>query len=242
LWSERFVVGLWPHGITIGSGTGAPPDGSTHAFWANSSNENEADASWHASLGTLAHWAAEVSPKRAQLDIVVSDHFVRQVVLPWSADLTQDREWLALARARIDVTWGSSEPWEVRIDRLRFKSSCLACGIHQDLLMQLLELRRPGLMVKSIQPNFTTIFNQLAATVGQTATLLVVSERRSATIGAFDGGAWRHVRTLPVAGEESDEIKHLVERERLLLGLPPDVTVIHQRAIDAAAASSATAS
>jgi len=230
LWSERLQVGVWPHGITIRDAGAAPADAASQAYWQNPTDQEE--GSWRTSIATLQHWVSNSAPQRGRLDIVVSDYFVRPVVLAWSPDLTKDEEWLALARARIDVTWGSTEPWEVRIDRLSFKSNCLACGIPQELWTKLLELQRPGLKVNSIQPNFTSAFNSLASAIGRGAALIVVSERNSATIGAVEGGSWRHVRTLPAAGDASEEIERLVERERLLLGLPPDVAVVYRRDTD----------
>jgi hypothetical protein len=232
LWSEGFLVGLWAHGITIRRGTITRSDASSQAYWPNRSGEEI--AAWRASVNTMERWLTEIAPKRARVDIIVSDHFVRQAVLPWSLELTEDDEWLALAKAHIDVTWGNAESWDVRIDRLRFGSTCLACGISQDLRTQLLELQKksPGLRVRSIQPNFTATFNSVAATVGDTATLIAVAERSSVTIGALDGGAWRHVRTLPVADDDADKIERLVNRERLLLGLPSEASAIYRLRTD----------
>jgi hypothetical protein len=87
--------------------------------------------------------------------------------------------------------------------------------------------------VRSIQSNFTASFNDIATSIGTTATLIIVSERHSATIGAVHAGVWRYIRTLPITSDDANEIKKLVDRERLLLGLPPDVTVVYKLGTDA---------
>jgi hypothetical protein len=227
LWTKRLIVGLWPHGITIRDA--ADLEGSSLAYWPNA--VDEVAGSWRNSMVTFQRWTTESAPKRARLDIVVSDCFVRHVVLPWTSDLTDDEEWLALARARVDVTWGHAESWEVRIDRPRFESSCLACAIDRDLRTQLLSLRQPPrLTIRSIQPSFTATFNALCTSISDAPTLVVVGERDSVTIGAIENNHWRNVRTLPTAGGEQAVIGRLIERERLLLGLPPDVSVLQRLA------------
>ena len=226
LWSERLVVGFWPHGVTIGDATAKRTAGVNRTYWRNPQDQEE--ISWRASLDTLTHWIAGRTPKSVLVNIVISDHFVRHVVLPWSPELTEEQEWLALARARIDLTWGNAEEFELRIDRLRYKSSCLTCAMDRDLRTHLFALERhPGFKVSSIQPNFTATFNSLATGIGNTATLVVIPERHSVTIGALEGSSWRHVRTQPIVRNDASDIERLVDRERMLLGLPPDVAVVY---------------
>jgi hypothetical protein len=226
LWSERLVVGFWPHGVTIGDAAARRTESVNCGYWRNPLDQEE--NSWRATLDTLEGWITANAPKSVRVDIVISDHFVRHVVLPWSPELTEEQEWLALARARIDLTWGNAEAFELRIDRLRYKSSCLTCAMDRDLRTHLFALERhPGFKVNSIQPNFTATFNSLAIGIGNAATLVVVPERHSVTIGAVDGSAWRHVRTQPVVCNDASGIGKLVDRERLLLGLPSDVAVIY---------------
>lgn len=225
LWSKRLVVGLWPHGVTIRDVTDL--GASSLAYWPNAVDEDVGP--WRNSMVTFQRWTAESAPRRASLDIVVSDRLVHHVVLPWTSDLTDDEEWLALARARVDVTWGHAESWEVRIDRPRFKANRLVCAIDGDLRAQLLSLAQPPrLAIRSIQPNFSATFNELCATIGDAPTLVVVGERDSVTIGAIENNRWRNVRTLPTDGSDQAGIGRLVERERLLLGLPSDVSVLQR--------------
>jgi hypothetical protein len=236
LWSERFVIGLWPHGVTIRNAIDGRSSGAVQAYWQNPVDDESLP--WQVSLSTLKHWITDIAPKRVRVDIVISDHFSHHLVLPWSQDLREDEEWLALAKARVDVTWGNGESWDVRIDRLRFGNSCLTCAMDRDLRTQLLTLeRRPGVKVRSIQSNFTASFNDIAISVGTAATLIVVSERHSVTIGAVDAGIWRHIRTLSITGDDLSEIEKLVDRERLLLGLPPDAAMIYKLGTDASPSS-----
>jgi hypothetical protein len=227
LWSKRLIIGLLPHGIVVRNAAAPKSQGSSLAYWPNAFVDES--VSWRDSVATLQRWLTENSPKRARLDIIISDRYVRYLVLPWSSDLTQDEEWLALARARIDVTWGQAEAREVRIDRPRFKSTCFACAIDQDLHARLLSLQLPpGLKIQAVRPNFTATFNELRADITAAPTLVVVGERDSVTIGAIENNQWRHVRSLPTTGGDQEAVGRLVERERMLLGLPADVSVIQR--------------
>jgi hypothetical protein len=231
LWSERLVIGVWPHGVTICNGVARRTDGANQIYRGNPIGQEE--ASWRASLDTLENWVTDNASSNVRVDVVISDHFVHHVVLPWSRELTEEQEWLALAKARIDLTWGGAEALELRIDRLRYKSGCLTCALDRDLRSHLFALEpRLGLKIKSIRPNFTATFNSLAAGIGNTTTLIVVPERHSVTIGAVDAGTWHHVRTQPVIRKSASDVEMLVDRERLLLGLPPDTAVIYGPASD----------
>jgi hypothetical protein len=182
---------------------------------------------WTAGLDAIKRWISEVAPRGARSEIVVSDEYVRYLVLPWSSDLTDEAEWLALAKARIDLIWGSGVASDIRMERLRFNTSRLVCAMDQGLTVQLLALQAShGHTVTSIRPHFTVAFNALAGDIPPERTMIIISERQCLTIGAVEGGAWKHVRTIPIS-TDAGSVEPLVNRERLLLGLSADCTIVH---------------
>ena len=231
LWSNRLTVGLFSDGIRVRDGGASASVDSGAIFWPNAAGGEP--NSWSQGVETLQRWIIEAASRRARLDIVISDHFARYFVLPWSSDLTSDDEWLALARARVDMTWGNGDSWEVRLDRPRFGSNRLACAMDQDLRRQLLSLKGSGgVAINSIQANFTATFNKLCPSVSGSLTLVVVAERTCVTIGSVEDYQWRQVRTLSLSNSDQQSLGRIIERERLLLGLPADVCVLQSLARD----------
>jgi hypothetical protein len=236
--NRRFAVGLWPHGITVSDRSWQKPDMAMQEYRGNSGGGE--NAPWEAGLAALERWIADIGPRKAASDVVVSNQYVHYMVLPWSKELRDDSEWRALAKARVDLMWGNSDSLDIRLDRMRFGNSRLVCAMDGELKQQLLSLRRNhSHTVISIQPHFISVFNSLAPDIGIAPTMIVVTERHSATIGAIDRGAWRHIRTLPVRHGDSHEMEAVVHRERLLLGLPADAAVLYGGGHDGPSPSSA---
>lgn len=227
-WNSRILVGFWPHGITVQEATGRIDNEPYLGYWP--AGTQLGDFPWSAGFAALDQWLSNVAPRRSHIEVRLSSHYAQYLVLPWSTDLKRDTEWQALAKARVEFIWGNKIDWDIRLDRLRFESSCVVCAIDGQLTAALLALRSPiGLAIKSIQPHFSASFNELAADVGDGPTLIVSPELDCITIGAADQGAWTHIRTLPVSVDSSLAVDTLVNRERLALGLPADCSVVYGR-------------
>lgn len=227
-WNSRILVGFLPHGITVQEATGRIDNEPYSGYWPAGTQLGEFP--WSAGFAALDQWLSNVAPRRSHIEVWLSSHYARYLVLPWSTDLKRDSEWQALAMARVEFIWGNKVDWDIRLDRLRFESSCLVCAVDGQLTSALRALRSPnGLAIKSIQPHFSASFNELAAEVGDGPTLIVSPEPDCITIGAADQGAWKHIRTLPVSEESTLSVETLVNRERLALGLPADCSVVFGR-------------
>jgi hypothetical protein len=223
--SNCAVIGLWPHGITVSRREPSAEETSTQTY--SPGSPSESPAAWATSLAALEEWLADDDGAHVVSDIVVSDQFMRYLVLPWSSDLANDAEWRALARAKIDLLWGNGSGLDIRLDRPRYKRSRLVCAMESELRSRLQTLMRDrNHVIRSIQPHFTFAFNDVADELRAEEVLMVVSERDCATVAVADGSSWGHIRTLLSPGLDPDALDTLVNRERLLLGVSAEATVI----------------
>ena len=231
-WSKQFVVGLWPRGITVQDASAEATDSPYSGSWATADVPGELP--WTAGINAINRWLSTIAPPRCGIEVRLSSQYAHYLILPWSAALTRESEWKSLAKARVESIWGSQTNWDIRLDRLRFGSSCLACAVDDRLISDLVAMRNSrGLRLRSIQPAFSASFNELATTLQGGSTLLVTSELDCVTIGAVDQGTWNHIRTLPLSSPFSVSADTLVNRERLSLGLPPDCSVVYSQQHDA---------
>ncbi|MGD0504150.1 MAG: hypothetical protein ABSD02_15525 [Steroidobacteraceae bacterium] len=227
--SSSAVIGLWPDGITVSRRGRSGEEASTQTYSANNTSGGNS-ASWRTSIAVLEEWLDDNEGTRAKSDIVISDQFMRYMVLPWSPELANDDEWRALARAKIDLMWGNGDDFDIRLDQRRYKRSRLVCAMELDFRTRLKTLMSDhDHAIRTIQPHFTFAFNDVAAGISAHDALMVVSERDCATVAAITGCCWGHIRTILLPGLDSNAVDTLVNRERLLLGLSSEAAVIGGR-------------
>ena len=236
--AKRFVIGMWPHGLTFHEkAIGA----AASSYLGYPLNELDREPQWAAGLDAMRRWVADIAPKGSRIETVISDKFVRYLVLPWSNDLTRESEWQALARARISLIWSDGIDSEIQLDQLQFKKNRLVCAIDRSLTQALLALRISRTpVVASILPHFTARFNTIAADIRPGTTLLVAYEHERITVGAVDDGEWKHVRTLH-GPTDATSVETMINRERLLLGLPAECNIVRCLPIDVLTPSSNSA-
>jgi hypothetical protein len=225
--SDRLTIGLWPHGVSIRSGVFTHERVEWDEWRPRSADD--ADVTGKGAVPVITEWFTDTPHRRIDADIVVSNSFARLQILEWSEELNGLREWYTVARAQMEMTWGMvpGDDWELRLDRRRFHMGRLACAFNKHFLNSLRELERlPGFQIRSIQANLARSFNLFAETIGSGIAIVVVPEKENITIGAVNRGSWVHMRTIPVAPlQDSSELRTLIERERLLLGLPDDASM-----------------
>jgi hypothetical protein len=169
--------------------------------------------------------------------VVLSDHFVRYLVLPWSAALVSDAEQLEFARARFLKVFGdAAQRWTVLISPAPAGHPRLAAAVEQPLIHALNEaFAASPLKLKSIQPAFVAHFNGARSKLASNA-WIVMAEQGRLLIAHLTGGRWRSVRTRPVNGV-TIPLAQLLEQERMLLasddaGAPVYVSVFDDVTVD----------
>jgi hypothetical protein len=184
---------------------------------------------WQAAVDALP--AALSSDTRAEVTVILSNHFVRYTLLPWDPNVKSKSEWLAFARHRFAEIHGTlAEQWVVRVSESAPRAARVASAVDQPLIDTLVaRLQDAGATLISIQPYLMAAFNRLRRAIGRDSCWLVVEEPGRLTLALILRGEWFAIR-----GRRKDEawresLPQILERESAILALEEPCTkaVIH---------------
>lgn len=213
LWRERVSVGLCPDRLVL-PGRGAPRSMAV---------EPAGEPLWRAAVDALpAALAACPHRQPRSVRVVLSHHFVRYALLPWSAALGSEAAWLAYAQHRFAAVHGAqAAQWTLRIAPTAWRGARIACATETALLEALrARLGERKVRLASVQPHLMTAFNAARRDLPRPACWLVVAEAGRLALALIERGAWRALRSRRLGADWRDALPALLERESALLGLP----------------------
>jgi hypothetical protein len=183
------------------------------------------DPNWRSALEALRTWLAAAPRTSTDTHIVLSNHFVRYLLIPWKPDLITQQERLAFARARFIQVFGDvADTWVLKLSGVKSTAAAVASAVDQALLDSLnTAMANSALRLRSIQPGLMAAFNaRLRGTGG--SEWMVVAEPGRLVVGLLSRGEWRCLRSRPVNGQALSEI---IRREQLLAGVDPTNARVH---------------
>ncbi len=178
----------------------------------------ESESGWKPVVALLESTLKIDGWKNADAQVILSNHYVRFLVLPWNETRLNDAEQAALVQLRFDEVYGDQgESWECRMNEGSFGSPSLASAIPRELLEQLRVLFFSSpLRLKSVQPYLMTAFNSCRDELGNQDGWFVLAERDTFCIGLLRSGSWSSIRLRRVVKDWFEEAMLLLEREALL--------------------------
>lgn len=182
--------------------------------------KSKAENGWHPVLQVLKNWLAEQPRVATNVDLVLSDHYVRYQLVPWHEDINTSDEIAALGRACFADAYGTlADGWEIQIDVGEYGAPGVACAIEQSLVLELrTAFSEKGMRLASLQPAFTGVFNRFGMQLGETVLFASVDGDRC-VLACIKDGRWHSIRSLS-CGVDIDIV---LDRELLLQGLSADV-------------------
>jgi hypothetical protein len=182
--------------------------------------EAAGQANWAAAVEALREMLAHPNVDKGDATLVLSSHFTRYLVVPWSAQLISPAEELELARARFVQVYGQPAlDWSIAMSRAPAGAGRLCAAVDQALLGEMSSaVAACALRLRSVQPALMALFNEWRRRIGDDA-WLVIAERGRLVIAWIHAGEWRSVRTRPLDGT-AIPLAQLLEQERLLLSAP----------------------
>ncbi len=177
------------------------------------------ESGWQPLLGLLESVLKNKEWKAADTQIVLSNYFVRFLVLPWNEAPLSAEEKIALVQHRFDEVYGeASSGWDFRLNEGTFGTPSIACAIPQQLLAQLIALFATSpLRLKSVQPYLMTAFNACRKELGKDPSWFVLAERDNICVGLLQDGQWSSIRLRHVVSDWFEETMLMLERESLLV-------------------------
>ena len=216
-WSSQLSVALAPtavDGALWSGGWSARPRRHVNLLCSTAGDAPE----WRPALDTLGGWVKALGLKRMPVRVVLSNHFVRYMVVPWTRGVAGRSERLGLARHLFRQNFGeAAADWNVQLSSGRYGESALACAVDEGLLAGLRESFAPGkLKCSSVQPLLAFVFNRFRKQIGDDAYLLVVEPGRLCC-AVIHAGQWRALHTAQRPADMS--IARLIERQLGLMAV-----------------------
>jgi hypothetical protein len=202
-------------------------------------NADEA-SDWQSALALLENALQGSTWKKADVEVILSNHFVRYLVLPWNAASLSDAEQMLLVRHRFDEVYGEGgENWALRLSEGAFGSPSLASAIPQAMLDSIkVSFQSLPLHLTSVQPYLMTVFNACRRELGKQDGWFVLAERDTFCVGLLQDGHWHSIRARRVVNDWFEEAMLLLEREILLANKGDQFDKVFLYAPDGAGAAS----
>jgi hypothetical protein len=179
---------------------------------------SESEWSWQGVLPTLQAVLNKTDFCNADATLILSNHFVRYLLLPWSEVSLTNEEKAALLQDRFQEVYGEvSATWELRLNAGSFGSPSLASGVDQSLLVQAKNIFDSSkLRLISIQPYLMSSANDIRRNFKKGSTWFVVIEEGMFCIALLHDGQWKRIRSRQIEGDWLEETLVALEREMLL--------------------------
>jgi hypothetical protein len=222
-WRDRVHIALSPTQLEVWRySRGWRPKQSDHTVKPCNGRADHGENSrqvWAPAVETLREFLVNVDPHRASATLVLSNHYVRYVLVPWSATLVTEQEQLAFARARFVKMYGeAARDWVVRLSGASAGSDRVAAGVERALVDSVTTLlRNSPLVLKSIQPQLMAWFNAARKMIGPDA-WLAIAEPGRVLLGLVRGGQWISLRSRPL-NSETVALAELLDQERMMSGI-----------------------
>lgn len=235
LWRSELRVGLCPDRLVVAGYRGASRRRIARADVIPLELAHD-PAPWQAAVAALP--AALSAPKKSEVTVILSNHFVRYALLPWNATLKTDAEWHALARHRLLSVHGqAAEGWAVRVSETAPRGPRVVSAADQAMLDALdAAIAGSGATLASVQPYLMAAFNRMQPAISNASCWLAIEEPGRLTLALIERGSWRAIRSRRADDRWCAMLPEILERESAILGLEQpctQVAVCTQVAFDA---------
>jgi hypothetical protein len=176
-------------------------------------------ANWHPAVEALREALTHPNVGSGDATVVLSNHFVRYLLLAWNADLVSGQEDLAFASARFQQVFGeAASEWALKLSHFGPGFASVASAIERALLEALSAvIAGSPLRLRSIQPGFMAVCNARQRAPSGNA-WVAMAEPGRLLLGSMHEGRWQSLRARPLNGH-AVVLKQIVEQECLLLGV-----------------------
>lgn len=176
------------------------------------------EAPWSAALKRLEEKLTEFGGRRTTATVILSNHFMRYAMVPWSKTLKNEAEEIAFARHCFRQTYGdSAAAWEFRLSSEWAGTRQLASAVDGRLLAELRALfEKAGVALRSVQPYLMAVYNHCCAGLQKRNAWLALLEPGCLCLAQVQQGYLASVRTMRVDDNWHESLSPILEREACL--------------------------
>ena len=219
-WDSRVDVLLRPDEARIAR------RGSVRRFDVTRDDANGGDP-WMASVDRLSGALLEMGVRGGALHVVLSDHFLRYLLVPWSDKLVADNERLAFARLMLQEVYGAmAEGWELCMDDQPAGQPSFACAVDRGLVHALREgCKQRGVRLAALVPALAARVNRHRRALRAAAFCLASVEPGRVTLAFRSPAGWTAVRSRRSDAALAEELPAALKQESAAGGSTPAGTL-----------------
>lgn len=205
-WRERVRVGLAPTRVEL-LRHGMLPRRKPHDERVLGCAPRPGQPPWAAAVEALDGAIGEFGARGDSAVVVLSNHLVRYLVLPWQPDVTGAAETETLARVRFENTYGAAVAgWTIRVADGAWGEARVACAVDSGLIEALRGIMASrGLRLDSVQPLLMAAYNDLRSGF-HGATALAIVEAGRVCLSVFDHDRWLGVAARRWDGDPAETV------------------------------------
>ncbi|HYL18762.1 MAG TPA: hypothetical protein VEV20_08770 [Burkholderiales bacterium] len=235
---ERLRVELRPASVTVSRYAAFPrprvtSTRSIEVTAAAAGSSEHPPEPWRASLDTLASVLREQRGSVGRVEVVLSDHFVRYALIPWSENLVADSERLGFARLGFRNVYGPlSDGWDVCVDEQPAGQASFASAVDRPLIAGLRDVMSlAGGRLDTVRPALADCLNRHSRVLKEPEFCLAMSEPGRISLAFRSRAGWQAVRSRRIEGSV-DEILPTLLKQESAAGSAPESGVLYLCAAD----------
>ena len=219
LWPDQLGIALFPERLVLARASGGFRPRLVHKEIVAFAPAEPGVPLWQPAVDALAAKAAEGALAKANVNLVLSNRFVRYTMVPWSEALRSKEEELAFARHCFARVHGSeAENWEIKLSSAKPHNPGLACAVERSLIEALNVRMSPlGSRYRSLQPHLMASFNRWRARLGERPAWLVVAEPGLLCLALLQDGYWQSMHSVKVDADWISVLPGVLAREECLV-------------------------
>jgi len=229
---DRLLIGLAPDALSLLRVSGAPRPRVSEKRTIACDPPSSAEP-WQGAAAALARLAGEIPKASARVTVVLSNHFARYVLVPWSEGLKKAEEETAFARYCFAKIHGErSKDWDLRLSPAHSGSARIASAVDAPLVQAVKAAFSSKARLASIQPYLMSAFNRWRRQLAGARAWLLLVEPQRACLARLERGQWAAVRNSRGTFEGPEQWVGLLARELHLAGGDPTVEDVYVHAPD----------
>ena len=184
---------------------------------------------WQAALHQLAVTMRDAQWQGCQPRVILSNHFVRYVLIPWNASLSKPDEQRAFVRHCFTQAYGEpARQWDIRTSPAGYGKPSMASSVEPDLIQALrLCFAEAGMHLQNIHPLMMQAINETRRQLGkqtksqqaEKSLCLAVLEQGRLAVLLQQNNDWR---SLQCHAASIDALPALIQRDAIISGLESD--------------------
>jgi len=176
------------------------------------------ETTWDTAIKTLEIELPKMLVRKTVAKVILSNHFMRYTLMPWSETLNDTAEEEVYARHCFRQLYGANaDQWELRLSPERIVLPQLASAVDMHLLTALRGVfERQGVALNSIQPRLMAAYNNCRPALKECSAWFALYEPGCLCLALLQNGHWASVRTMRIGTDWLDTLSWMLEREAFL--------------------------